>query len=103
MINGLLCHLWTPTGRGKSGIHSQLVIPSALRHEILTLGHNDVTAGHMGTFKTYEKLLLRYYWRGMFNDVQHWCRTCVHCAMKKRPRALNKAPLLLIPVENAFE
>ena len=101
--NGLLCHLWTPTGRGKSGIRSQLVIPSALRHEILTLGHNDVTAGHMGTFKTYEKLRLHYYWRGMFNDVQHWCRTCVHCAMKKRPRAINKAPLLPIPVENAFE
>ena len=101
--NGLLCHLWTPTGRGRSGIQPQLVIPSALRHEILTLGHNDVTAGHMGTFKTYEKLRLRYYWRGMFNDVQHWCRTCVHCAMKKRPRATNKAPLLPIPVENAFD
>ena len=101
--NGLLCHLWTPTGRGKSGIRSQLVIPSALRHEILTLGHNDVTAGHMGTFKTYEKLRLPYYWRNMFNDVQHWCRTCVHCAMKKRPRAINKAPLLPISVENAFE
>ena len=27
--NGLLCDLWTPTGRGKSGIRSQLVIPSA--------------------------------------------------------------------------
>ena len=97
------CHLWTPTGRGKSGIHSQLVIPSALRHKILTLGHNDSTAGHMGTLKTYEKLRLRYYWRGMFNNVQHWCRTCVHCAMKKRLRAINKAPLLPIPVENAFE
>lgn len=39
----------------------------------------------------------------MFNDVQHWCRTCAHCAMKKRARAINKAPLLPISVENAFE
>ena len=101
--NGLLCHLWTPTGRGKSGIHSQLVIPSALHHGILTLGNNDVTVGHMGTFKTYEKLRLRYHWLGMVNNVQHWCHTCVHCAMKKRPCAINKAPLLPIPVENAFE
>ena len=101
--NGLLYHLWTPTGRGRSGIHPQLVIPSALRHEILTLGHNDVTAGHLGTFKTYEKLRLRNYWRGMFNDVQHWCCMYVHCAMKKRPCVTSKAPLLPIPAENAFD
>lgn len=60
-----------------------------LRHEILTLGHNDVTVGHLGTFKTYKKFRLRFYWRGMFNNVQHTCRTCVHCAMKKRPLAAN--------------
>ena len=46
---------------------------------------------------------LHYYWRGLSNNVQHWCCTCVHCAMKKCPHAINKAPLLPIPVENAFE
>ena len=101
--HGLLCHLWTPTGRRRRNVRAQLFIPAALKHEILLAGHDDPTAGHLGIFKTYEKLRLRYYWRGMFQDVQHWCRSCVHCAMKKTPRARHKAPLLPIPVEGAFD
>ena len=38
----------------------------------------------------------------MHKDVEHWCRSCVDCAMKKAPRGKRKAPLLPIPVEGAF-
>ena len=58
---------------------------NALRYEILLAGHDDATAGNLGIFKTHEKLRSRYYWRDMFQDVRHWCRSCVHCAMKKGP------------------
>ena len=101
--NGNLCHLWTPTGRRRTTPRSQLFVPAALKHEVLLAGHDDATAGHLGIFKTYEKLRARYYWRGMFQDIQHWCRSCVHCAMKKGPRARRKAPLVPIPVEGAFD
>lgn len=101
--HGTLCHLWSPTGRKRTTPRSQLFVPNALKYEILLSGHDDATAGHLGTFKTYEKLRSRYYWRGMFQDVQHWCRSCVDCSMKKGPRARHKAPLLPIPVEGAFD
>ena len=74
-----------------------------MRYEILSWGHDDPTAAHFGTTKTYEKLRNRYYWRKMFSDVQHWCRSCADCAMRKTPRNRHKAPLLPIPVESAFE
>ena len=101
--DGLLFHLWTPKGRRRTTTHQQLVIPAALRYEVLTWGHDDPTAAHLGTVKTYEKLRIRYYWRNMFSDIQHWSKSCSDCAMRKTPRNRHKAPLLPIPVQDAFD
>ena len=101
--DGLLFHLWTPPAHRRPSTIQQLVIPTAMRYEILTWGHDDPTAAHFGTTKTYEKLRSRYYWRKMFSDVQHWCRSCADCAMHKTPHNQHKAPLPPIPVESAFE
>ena len=101
--DGLLFHLWTPKGRRRTTTHQQLVIPAALRYEILKWGHDDPTAAHLGTVKTYEKLRIRYYWRNMFSDIQHWCKSCCDCAIRKTPRNHHKAPLLPIPVQDAFD
>ena len=38
----------------------------------------------------------------MFKDVEHWCESCVDCAMKKSPMDTKRAPLLSPPVEGAF-
>ena len=54
--DGLLYHLWTPIRSKHKTIYQQLVIPTALRYEILTWGHDDPTSAHFGTTKTYEKL-----------------------------------------------
>ena len=101
--DGLLCHIWTP-GKGRLTTPcSQLVVPAALRHEILLSVHDSpLGRGHLGVHKTYEKVRERYYWRGLFADVQHWCISCVHCAMKKSPKNRPKTPLLPIPVEGPF-
>ena len=101
--DGLLFHLWTPRKTRHTTTYQQLVIPAALRYEVLTWGHDDPTAGHFGTVKTYEKLRTRYYWRNMFSDIQHWCRSCCDCATRKSPRNRHKAPLIPIPVQDAFE
>ena len=101
--SGILFHLWSPSKRRVTSIFSQVVIPSSLRYEVLVACHDDPTAGHFGVFKTYEKIRARYYWNGMFKDIEHWCNTCVDCAMKKMPRNKHKAPLLPIPVDGAFD
>ena len=53
--------------------------------------------------KTYEKLRIRYYWGNVFSDIQHWCKSCCDCAVGKTPRTRHKAPLLPIPVQDAFD
>ena len=101
--NGVLCHLWTPSKRHVQSLCSQVVIPASLRREILIACHDEPTAGHLSVFKTYEKIRSRYYWHGMYKDVEHWFTSCIDCSMKKVPRGKKKAPLLPIPVEGAFD
>ena len=91
-----------PMGCRPTTPRSQLFVLAGLKQEVLLACHDDATAGHLGTFKTYQKLHARYYWRGMFQDVQHWCCSCVHCAMKG-PRNRHQDPLLAILVEGTFD
>ena len=90
--NGILCHLWSTGKRRVKSLCTQVVIPSSLCHELLVALHDDPTSGHLGPDKTYEKVRLQYYWPGMYKDVEHWCHSCVDCAMKRTPRNRSKAP-----------
>ena len=99
----LLYHLDLSEKRGRKGRHAQLVLPPPLRYEVLVHAHDDLAGGHLGVFKTYEKLRDRYYWKGMYKDVEHWVRSCQDCSTRKRPRNKRHAPLLPIPVSGAFE
>ena len=101
--DGILCHIWIPGGKRVPTPRSQLVVPSSLRHEVLINAHDLPTGGHLGVNKTYAKLRDRYFWPKMYMDVQHWCLSCEHCAMKKSPKQRQTAPLLPIPVEAPFE
>jgi hypothetical protein len=91
---GILQHLWTPTSRSRTDTKIQLVVPTALRFEILKYFHDNPLGGHLGLEKAYEKIRTHYYWSGMFADIQHWVRSCIDCQTRKTPRNTMKAPLL---------
>ena len=61
----------------------QLVIPSALKSEVLRDIHEGILGGHLGIDKCLGKLKERFYWPGQYNDVKQWCSTCVTCATRK--------------------
>lgn len=63
---------------------------------------NHLPMGTLGINKTYEKLNRKYYWFGMFTHMEHWCKTCVDCSMKKSPRYC-QVLLLPITVEGEFD
>lgn len=101
--HNLLYHVDVSDKRGRKGCQAQLVLPPPLRYEVLVNAHDDLAGGHLGVYKTYEKLRDRYYWRGMYKDVEHWVRSCQDCSTRKKPRNKRRAPLLPIPVSAAFE
>ncbi len=100
--NGLL--LWAQAGPGLVPRQYPIVVPEALRPEIMEAYHDDIYAGgHLGFAKTLQKIRRHYYWSGMWVEVKHWCRTCVPCAMRKDPPARTRAPLVPLPVAGAFD
>ena len=71
----------------------QLVLPLAIRREVLLSLHNDPSDGHFGQRQTLEKVRNRFYWPGMSRDVEEWCRCCNACATRKTTGRTPRAPL----------
>lgn len=59
------------------------VVPTEFREPIIHENHSEPKAGHMGIFKTYRRLALRYYWPGMYKDVVKFVSTCDKCLAYK--------------------
>jgi len=100
---GVLYHLDNGRIRSRKIVRKQLVIPRSLKEEVMLALHEELTSGHLSFQKTYLKIRQRYFWTGMFTEIQKWCASCVDCATKQTPRNLPKAPLQPIPVEGPFD
>ena len=65
--------------------------------------HDDVSAGHLGVAKTYNKIMQRYLLEGMYKDITHWIETCKDCTSKKSPKCNATALMESIPVQGPFD
>ena len=81
----------------------KLVVSVALRFEILSNVHDHIVGAHFGLNKPFSELKQRYWWKGMFKDVEHWVKSCVECSTRTSPRNSKNAPLLPILVEGPFD
>lgn len=60
------------------------VVPKTERKVILSKYHDDILTGaHLGVYKTYNRLLPKYYWPGMKTDVFNYIRRCRVCCSQK--------------------
>ena len=75
----------------------QLVVPLKYRRSILSMGHDDPLASHLGVSKTKSIILRRFFWPGIFKDISQYVLSCEKCqkACKKTKRA--KAPMIIMP------
>ena len=75
--DGILYRLYRPPG-ADSDAHNveQLILPTQLRPAVLKLAHDIPMAGHLGKKKTAGRILDRFYWPGVYHDVQEHCRSC---------------------------
>lgn len=70
---------------------------NTLRTRLLAEQHDTPTSGHLGEYKTLERLSRSFYWPNMRRIVRHYCRTCVSCQQNK---STNQLPAgLLQPLE----
>ncbi|OWZ10050.1 LOW QUALITY PROTEIN: reverse transcriptase [Phytophthora megakarya] len=61
----------------------RLIVPEAIRSDILHHAHEDFQSGHQGITRTYERLRSEFFWIGMFQDVEMFVKECTDCASAK--------------------
>ncbi|KAL6470505.1 hypothetical protein MHYP_G00216240 [Metynnis hypsauchen] len=83
--------------------HPQIVLPRALRQDVLKQMHDGPVGGHFGVDRTLARIRTRYYWYQMREDVTLWCHTCTSCAAKARPSKKPQAPMGTIRVGAPME
>lgn len=59
----------------------KLVIPPERRFNLIRQAHDDL--GHKGTFTIRARLLTRFWWPGLDQDVQWYLRTCPYCQVRR--------------------
>lgn len=62
-----------------------LVVPTAMRQEILYACHDETTAGHLGVSRTLARIRQKYYWPKLLRTVQHYVKSCRECQRRKVP------------------
>ena len=58
----------------------QLVAPLILKQEVLALVHNE---SHLGMAKTKEADKRDFFWKGMSQNIEEFCRKCLVCSQAK--------------------
>ncbi|OWZ07836.1 LOW QUALITY PROTEIN: reverse transcriptase [Phytophthora megakarya] len=61
----------------------RLVVPEALRPDILHHAYEDFQSGHQGITRTYERLRSEFSLMGMFEDVEMFVKECTDCVSAK--------------------
>ena len=75
----------------------QLVVPLALVPRVLQVAHDDPTAGHQGANKTLDRLLARFWWPTVSQDVAAYTQSCHRCGERNHPTASAIAPFCQRP------
>ncbi len=85
------------------GVTTQLLVPRSRREMIFQAAHCTPMAGHLGEAKTRERIMARFFWPGIHENVRRWCAACRECQLVNPP-ATAKAPLRPLPLmEVPFE
>ncbi|UYV84067.1 hypothetical protein LAZ67_X001053 [Cordylochernes scorpioides] len=74
-----------------------LVVPRRLRSDILRELHDAPMAGHLGFAKTYDRVIRRYFWPGLYRSVKKYVSHCQECQRRKNSPQLPPGHLVPIP------
>lgn len=61
------------------------VITRVQRKNILFKAHDDTTSGHLGYFKTLNRIVGEFYWPNMFEEIKDYINKCEVCKASKVP------------------
>jgi hypothetical protein len=69
--------------RCRSGREPKLVVPAAATSMVVIYFHESPLGGHLGLFKTINKICSQFIWDGMDKGIRSRVRACQVCALSK--------------------
>ncbi|KAL3688737.1 hypothetical protein R1sor_015046 [Riccia sorocarpa] len=78
-------YLWKRPKR-RDGDFLRVMDDEDTKLELMKEFHDALWAGHRGVWATYMKLKERYWWKGMYNDVDKFVGSCLHCQFYSKVR-----------------
>ncbi len=94
---------WVTQDAKSKEMTTQLLVPRSRREMIFQAAHCTPMAGHLEEAKTCERLMTRFFWPGIHENVRRWGAACRECQLVNPP-ATAKAPLHPLPMmEVPFE
>ena len=81
--------LYTKPSRGRT----RLVVPKALREQLIFAYHDNVTNAHRSAAQTYDAMKRNYYWQCMRSDIVFYVQNCTTCSLVKRAQQTIVPPM----------
>jgi len=94
IIDSVLCQ------KANETFKSRLIILRHLRETILKWHHNRNLAAHIGRDRTIECIAKRYFWPGIYIDIQRLVADCLKCIQHKRLKPNHHG--LLVPIQSTY-
>ncbi|XP_062575090.1 uncharacterized protein LOC134236976 [Saccostrea cucullata] len=93
---GLLYRYFQSSKVSDNKTFKQVIIPESLRRKVMTIPHDSILGGHLGTKKTADRITSSFYWPGIQGDIKRYCQSCDVC---QRTFPKGKVPF----IEDAFD
>lgn len=77
--------LWKRAKR-TDGMPLRVVDDSETKIQVLKEFHDTLWAGHRGVWATYTKIKERYWWKGLYKDVEEFVASCMVCQLQSKVR-----------------
>ena len=77
--------LWKRPKR-KDGVPLRVIDDTETKNQILKEFHDTSWAGHRGIWATYNKIKERYWWKGLYKDVEDFVASCTECQLQSKIR-----------------
>jgi predicted aspartyl protease len=84
-------------------IFKQLVVPEALKEDVLKVCHDNFTGAHLGEKKTWVKLNNRFYWKDAYKQTINYVRSCNVCSCLKNPPTTRAYLKPIVDFQNPFD
>ena len=81
----------------------RLAVPKVLQQQLMMETHAGAFSEHFAARGMYCKLATQYWWKGMYADIYHHCRSCLTCGSFGGGAHRHHPPLQPLPVGAPFE